>query len=97
MNFEMSKNAEPNELSIQPFTEVLLSNEIKDIGIDVSEVFLDSYLDEMVILQDWPALKSFVAVGKTVKNIQAWFEWKNQLAFLSQLKKGKRSIRRSRR
>lgn len=89
MNCEMSMNAEPNELSIQPFTEVLLSNEIKDIGIDVSEIFLDSYLDDMAILQDLPALKSFVAVGKTVKNIQAWFEWKNQLAFLSQLKKGR--------
>lgn len=88
MNNEMSKTISHDELSMQPFAEVLLSNEVKDLGIDVSEIFLDSYLDEMLILKDFPVLKSFVAVGKTVKSVQAWFEWKNQLAFLSQLKKG---------
>lgn len=79
---------EPKELTIQPFAEVLLSNEVKDIGIDASEIFLDSFLDGTPVWKDVPILKTFIAVGRTAQNIQAWAEWKNQLAFLTQLKKG---------
>lgn len=84
----MSKDTEITTLSIRPFAEVLLTNEIKDIGIEASEIFLDSFLDEDLLFKDIPILKSFVAVGRTVKSIQAWAEWKNQFAFLKQLKKG---------
>lgn len=84
----IQKETDSKDLSIQPFAEVLLSNEVKDIGIDASELFLDSFLNEMPILKDVPVLKSFMAFGKTVQNVQAWAEWKNQLAFLTQVKNG---------
>lgn len=84
----MDMDAEPKELTIRPFTEVLLSDEIKDIGIDVSELLLDLTLDGIPVLKDIPMLKTFLAAGQTAKNIQAWAEWKNQLAFLTQLKAG---------
>ena len=88
MDTEMYDYAIPEELPMQPFTEVLFSDEIKDVGMDASEIFLDSFLGEMPILKDIPVLKTFLSFGKTAKSIQAWFEWKNQLVFLNQLKRG---------
>ena len=88
MGYEMGNETVQKELSMQPFADALFSDEIKDVGIDVSEVFLDTFADGMPILRDVPIIKSFLAVGKTAKSLQAWFEWKNQLIFLNQLGKG---------
>lgn len=84
MKFDMTTN----EISVQHFTDVLFSDEVKDLGVELSEIALDSFGDNISFLDDIPLLRVFAVAGKTVKNIQAWCEWKNQLAFLVQLKKG---------
>lgn len=83
----MDKNSE--ELSLQPFAEALLSDEVKDVGIDIAEMLLDSFNDETSVLKEIPVLRTFIAIRKTAKNIQDLFAWKSQLVFLAQVKQGK--------
>lgn len=73
---------------IQLFAGALFSNELRDLTTDIAEVALDTLFEENTILREIPLVKTAIAMLKTGESIQARFELKKQLVFLSQLQKG---------
>lgn len=83
-------NTDNNEIGfpVKKFTESLWSDELKDIGVDISEIGLDMLFEDGTLLEGIPFVKTGVAVAKAAGTIHARFELKKQLAFLECIQNG---------
>ena len=75
-------------LNLKNIMPSLFSDEIKDIGFDIAEISIDSFLEEDSILNKIPMVKTVVGVYKTASNIRDRFELKKLFVFLQQFQNG---------
>ncbi len=74
--------------SLKNIIPSLFSDDIKDIGYDIAEISIDSFLEEDSILNKIPIVKTAVGVYKTASNVRDIFELKKLCVFLQQFKNG---------
>lgn len=81
------ENTETNGI-LHLFAKSLFSGELRDVSTDIAEIALDSLFEGDTILREIPLVKTAIAMLKTGGSIQARFEFKKQLVFLSHLQRG---------
>ena len=66
-------------------TESLCSSKLKDLSVDVSELTIDSLMDDG-LLKQIPVVKTILAIVETTQNISNYLFLKKILSFLSNVK-----------
>ena len=73
--------------NILEFSKLIIGSDLKDTAIDLSEVCLDSLIENDSI-KEIPVLSKVFSVVSFGKKVQNHFEFKKAVAFLQQLQKG---------
>lgn len=72
---------------LSSFGESMFYPEISDLGVDIAEIGLDSFIDNPII-KEIPIIKFISAVNKAGVSIKDAFEARKQVVFLQQINNG---------